>query len=54
MNNNVRLHKQEVDLYRHLHDFCDYAFRNDTVYRSESGHMLFNHFVELLDATLPQ
>jgi hypothetical protein len=51
--NNVSLHRQEVELYRGQSNFADYAFQNNTVYRSKTGYLLFEHLTQVLDERYP-
>ena len=53
IDNNTALHHQEVDLYRGKADFCQYGFREGTVYRTQTGHALFAHLTQVLEDRWP-
>jgi len=51
--NNVRLHHQEVDLYRDQENLDAYAFLEDTVYRTRTGYALFEYLTQVLNERFP-
>jgi hypothetical protein len=54
IDNNVSLHRQEVELYQDQPDSAAYCFQNGTVYRSETGFMIFEHLTQVLDERYPR
>ena len=50
---NTRLHHRKVDLYRGQENFAAYAFLEDTICRSKTGHTLFEYLVRALDQRYP-
>ncbi|NIM16878.1 MAG: hypothetical protein GTO45_33250 [Candidatus Aminicenantes bacterium] len=53
IDNNIKCHKEEVELYKDRPDFEEYNFQNNTVYRSKTGYMLFEHLTRILNERYP-
>jgi hypothetical protein len=53
LENNTRLHRQEIELYRGQASFAAYGFQNGTIYRTHTGYALFEYLTQKLDERFP-
>ena len=53
IDNNIKQHQTESELYRNLQNFSAYGFQDDTAYRTKTGYALFKHLTTILCERYP-